>query len=320
VKQILTFRRQSEPERIPVYVQQVLSEVVKLARSTIPSNIEITQDIKDVPVYVEADPTQLHQIAMNLIINAYHAVAKSNGRISIHLGSTHLACTDQAEFSLKPGNYVLLSVSDNGCGIDPAIMDKIFEPYFTTRPREEGSGLGLAVVYGTVKAYGGDIKIDSEVGKGTAIQIYLPLTEKTEKASLPEPEVAHPTGNERILFVDDEEMVVHIANLMLERLGYQVTSHTDSAEALEAFRADPGAYDLVISDMTMPKMTGDRLAAELLKIRPGLPVIICTGYSERMGQGEIEAIGVRGFLKKPISISDISRKVRDILDAASSQT
>jgi PAS domain S-box-containing protein len=319
VRQILTFSRQSDQRKLPIKVQKVLKEAVRLARSTIPSNIEIHQDVLEDPVYIEADSTQLHQIVMNLIINAYHAVAKSGGRISVLLTRGQMDKTELEGLSLKPGNYARLSVSDTGVGIDPAIMDKIFEPYFTTRSRSEGTGLGLAVVYGIVKAHGGDIRVRSEVGKGADIQIYLPLTDKPTEIAEPEAEETHPAGSERILFVDDEEMVVKIGSMMLERLGYEVVPFTDSTEALAAFRADPAAYDLVISDMAMPGMTGDQLAGKCLEIKPGLPIIICTGYSERIGCDEAEAIGVREFLRKPISLKNLSRKVRNVLDTSSPQ-
>jgi PAS domain S-box-containing protein len=314
VGQILTFSRQSEQKMIPVQMQQALEETVKLARSTIPSNIDIREDIQIDPIYVMADPTQMHQIVMNLIINAYHAVAQTGGGISIHLAGEQLDTADLKGISLEPGEYAILTVSDTGSGIDPAIMDKIFEPYFTTKSRGENSGLGLAVVYGIVKGHGGDIKVRSEVGTGTTIRIYLPLAGRPSEETPSDVKETYPTGNERILFVDDEEMVTDVGQIMLERLGYRVTTCLGSSAALDAFRKNPDGFDLVITDMTMPEMTGDRLAGELLAIRPGIPVIICTGYSERINYDEAATLGIKELLMKPISISDLSQKVRKALD------
>ncbi len=224
------------------------------------------------------------------------------------------------DIRLEAGGYALLSVSDTGSGIAPDIMDQIFEPYFTTKLQGEGSGLGLSVVYGIVKAHGGDIKVDSEVGKGTTVRIYLPLTDKPSEAASPlEAEEEFPSGSERILYVDDEEMVVEIAGTMLERLGYQVARYTSSLDALNDFKADPDAFDLVITDMAMPHMTGAQLSRELMALRPGVPIIICTGYSERFSREDTRAIGVKYFLQKPIGIADLSQKVRSVLDGASPQ-
>jgi CheY-like chemotaxis protein len=253
---------------------------------------------------------------MNLIINAYHAVEQSGGDISIRLQETVLEKQDVANTSLSPGRYALFSVTDTGCGIDPAIRGKIFDPYFTTKAQGKGTGLGLAVVYGIVKDRNGDITVDSEVGKGTTINVYLPLTIESVEKVVPGTMENYPAGNEHILLVDDEEMIVEIATLILESLGYQVTSRLSSAEAVELFRTNHEAYDLVITDLTMPQMSGEQLAREMIAINPEIPIIICSGYSEMMGREKAAALGVKELLMKPITIAEMSQKVRKVLDAA----
>jgi signal transduction histidine kinase/ActR/RegA family two-component response regulator len=316
VNQILAFSRHSELQKIPIRIQNLLKEVLKLTRSTIPSSIEITQDIQSDCGLILANPTQMHQIAMNLITNAYHAVESTGGMISVRLKETILESSHLKGSSLEHGRYAVLSVSDNGCGIDPAIIVKIFEPYFTTKEHGKGTGLGLSVVYGIVRGHHGDIMVCSEVGKGTVFDVYLPLMDKcTQAVSV---EKAEPdTGSERILLVDDEESIVGLERQMLERLGYHVTSRMSSIEALEAFKADPDAFDLVVTDMTMPNMTGDQLARELISIRPDTPIIICTGFSEWINEGKAAAMGIKGFLSKPIVRSEMAHTVRRILDEKS---
>jgi nitrogen-specific signal transduction histidine kinase/ActR/RegA family two-component response regulator len=314
VKQILTFSRQSEHQMIPVRIQQVLREVLRLSRSTIPSNIEIRQDIQNDCGRVMADPTQLYQIAMNLITNAYHAVELKGGQISVLLKEVSSENDDLADSVVDPGPYAMLSVADTGCGIDPTFIDKIFEPYFTTKEKGKGTGLGLAVVYGIVKKYGGDIKVYSELEKGTTFNVFIPLIEKdNDTIELTKMEKLE-GGTERILLVDDEGSIVKLLKDGLERLGYHVTGRTSSVEALEAFRANPDAFDLVVTDMNMPNMTGDLLARELLSIKPRLPVIICTGFSERMNKEKAKATGIKGFLMKPVVRSELSKMIRTALE------
>jgi len=315
VKQILAFSRQSENNKRPVSVQQILEEVLKLARSTIPSDIDIAADIRNDGGTVMADPTQLHQIAMNLITNAYHAVAGNGGSIAVRLRETVLQAAGSKDQLMEPGRYALLSVSDTGCGIDPVVQGKIFDPYFTTKDQNKGTGLGLAVVYGIVKEYRGDIQVESEVGKGTTFSVYLPLMTASVERKAPEPVEEEATGTERILLVDDEEMIVNLETQMLERLGYHVTAYTGSMAALDAFQANPNTYDLVITDMTMPQMTGERLAGAMKTIRPDIPVIVCTGFSERISRDNAAALGIDGFLMKPIVKSELAGIVRKVLDS-----
>jgi CheY-like chemotaxis protein len=209
----------------------------------------------------------------------------------------------------------LVSIADTGPGIDPAVREKIFEPYFTTKEPGKGTGLGLAVVYGIVKEHGGDIRVDSEVGKGTAFHVYLPAMDHFRETASAQPLPNQPTGTERILLVDDEEPIMRLEKQMLEKLGYRVDAFQRSLDALEAFRAAPEAYDLVITDMTMPNMTGDRLSQNLIAIRPEIPILICTGFSERLNRQKAEALGIKGFLMKPVVKSDLTRMIRDTLDA-----
>jgi PAS domain S-box-containing protein len=316
VKQILALSRQSEHKLMPVRLQKILQEASRLGRSTIPSDIKIKQDIQNDCGLVMADPTQLHQVTMNLITNAYHAVESTGGEISLQLKEIELKGDDLEGLSIEPGQYALMTIIDSGCGIEPAVMDKIFLPYFTTKEQGKGTGLGLAVAYGIVKKHIGDIKVYSEVGKGTTINVYLPLMEKSDETVSVEKVQDYETGNERILLVDDEAPIAQVERKMLERLGYQVTSRTSSPDALEAFSAHPDFYDLVITDMTMPNITGDKLSKELISIRPDIPVIICTGFSERINDEKAKAIGIKGFLMKPIVMSEMSHLVRKVIDEA----
>jgi PAS domain S-box-containing protein len=314
VKQILTFSRQSEHKMIPIRVQNVLKEVVKLCRSTIPTNIEIHENIQRNCGLVMADPTQVHQIAMNLITNAFHAVEEKNGVIDIELKEISLNKNELPDSVLLPGQYIRLSVSDNGIGMTQSTINKIFEPYFTTKKQGKGTGLGLAVVYGIVKEHKGDIKAYSEVGKGSTLNIYLPLMKEATEIVTADQVADIETGTERILLVDDDKSVAKLESKMLSRLGYQVTKKTKSPEALTIFKMNPEDFDLVITDMTMPDMTGDQLAKEILSIKPDTPIIICTGFSERINKKQAQIIGVKGFLMKPVVKSDMAQMVRKVLD------
>ncbi len=313
VKQILAFSRQSEHKTMPIRVQHVLKEVLKLSRSTIPTDIEITSKIQPDCGLVLANATQIHQVAMNLITNAYHALESDGGRIDVRLEEVALNNDAIVKSPLKIGHYILFSVSDTGCGIKPEHLDKIFDPYFTTKEQGKGTGLGLSIVYGIIREYDGDIKVISNAG-GTTFNIYLPLMEKKAETVIATEVETPETGTEKILLVDDEEPVAQIEKEMLERLGYQVSKRTSSTEALKAFQANPNKFDLVITDMTMPNMTGDKLAGELLLSRPDIPIIICTGYSERLNKELARDIGVKCFLMKPVVRSELARTVRDVLD------
>jgi len=314
VNQILAFSRQSEHKMSPVRVQNVLKEVLKLSRSTIPSNIEIQQNIQQDCGLVMADPTQIHQIGMNLITNAFHAIEGKNGTIDIELKEITLKDNELSGSDLQPEQYIKLSVSDNGIGMSADTIQKIFEPYFTTKEKGKGTGLGLAVLYGIVKEHKGEINVYSELGKGTAFNVYLPLMKKLSEVTAVDKMVRAETGTERILLVDDEVSVAKLESQILSRLGYRVTVKTASNDALNTFKENPNSFDLVISDMTMPDMTGDKLAKKILSIRPETPIVICTGFSERLNKEQAEIIGVKGFLMKPVAKSDMAQMIRNVLD------
>lgn len=318
VRQILDIGRQSKHKMLPIQIQNILKEVLKLSRSTIPTDIRITENIDGSIGLVHADPVQMHQVAMNLITNAYHAMENHGGEICVTFTKQTLAQDTLTTPLLAPGDYAVLSIADNGHGIPAEIQNKIFEPYFTTKKKDKGTGLGLATVYGILKEHGGDIEVESEIGKGTTFQVFLPLMEEILESKQVQPESLLPTGTENILLVDDEQVIVEMVSQMLERLGYTVTTYTSSIDALAAFETDPDLFDLVITDMTMPNMTGDRLAGELINIKPDLPVIICTGFSERINHDMARQIGITGFLMKPVVKSKLARMIRDGLDEQTS--
>ncbi|MCP3941658.1 MAG: response regulator [Desulfobacteraceae bacterium] len=314
VKQILAFSRQSEHKIIPTKIQSVLTEVLKLMRSTIPSNIEISNDIQSNCGLVMADPTQVHQVAMNLLTNAFHAVEKQNGNIFIELKEVELGQGGLQDSFLSPGKYARMSIEDTGEGIHPVVLDKIFEPYFTTKEQGKGTGLGLAVVYGIVKKHHGDIKVHSEIGKGTEFIVFFPIVDKPVQVETPKKAVEAMGNNESILLVDDDQAVLLLVTTLLERMGYKVTAFLESKKALEEFQSNPDQYDLVLTDMTMPKMTGDVLAKNILAIQPDMPIIICTGFSERMNDEKVKAIGIKDLLMKPIVKSEMAKVIRKVLD------
>ncbi len=314
IQQILSFSRQSEYQRIPVHIQKILKEVLKLCRATIPADITITRDIQTDCAPVMADPTQIHQIAMNLITNAYHAVESTGGTITVQLKGTDFIYAHDPALHVISGRYAVLSVSDTGTGIDPVVMNKIFDPYFTTKKKGKGTGLGLATVYGIVKAHGGDIKVHSEVGKGSCFHVCLPVLEKSADVVPEKQQQPLPTGTEHILLVDDEAPIVHMEQQMLERLGYRITCFSSSVDALAAFRTDPSCFDMIITDMNMPNLNGMLLAEQLTAIRSDIPVIICTGFSERINKENAAAKGVKGLLMKPLVMKDLAQKVREVLD------
>ncbi len=320
VKQILAFSRQSDPQKMPMRLQPVLKEVLKLSRASIPTNIELTSHIEKNCGMVSADPVQVHQIAMNLITNAYHAVEEKGGSIHLELREREFRHDDLPGPMMKAGRYVCLSVSDTGTGIDKAILSKIFEPYFTTKAMGKGTGMGLSVVHGIVREYGGDIRVYSEKGKGSAFHVYLPLLENAGERKETSEIREYPTGSERILLVDDEEQIVRMVQIILERLGYQISAHLRSTEALAAFRASPGSFDLVVTDMSMPEMTGEQLAAELMRIRWDIPLILCTGFSEKINAQRAEAMGIKGFVMKPVVTAELAAMVRKVLDESGQKT
>ena len=314
VQQILAFSRQSRQERYPIRVQQVTKEALKLTRASLPSNIRVEVDIDLACPPVLADPTQIHQIIMNLITNAYHAMEASGGVLTLSLKTVALDSEELGNPILPGGTYVCLKVADTGHGIDPGIRDRIFEPYFTTKGEGKGTGLGLSVIHGIVTSYQGDIQVDSTPGKGSVFIVYLPAVKVAAEGEARHEAIAIQGGSERILLVDDEAPIVGMVQEMLQRLGYTVTTRTSSIDALEAFKADPDRFDLVVTDMTMPAMTGDQLTMKIKSIRPGMPVIMCTGFSNRIDASRAAEIGIQGFVLKPILRQDIAGVIRQVLD------
>ncbi len=316
VRQILAFSRQSEAKKIPVQIDLIVKEVLQLLRATLPTTIEIRQNIKISPGLdtVLADPTQIHQILMNLSTNAYHAMRERGGILEVSLTNISLDSNFTAQYpDLEPGNYLRLTVSDTGCGMLPAVMEKIFDPYFTTKEKDQGTGLGLAVVHGIVTSLDGVITVYSEPRNGTTFHVYLPVSKKmaTVENSIKK---SIPGGHERILFVDDEPALVDLGKQLLERLGYRVTTRTSSIEAFELFKARPDKFDLLLTDMTMPHMTGEKLAQEFMKIRPNIPVILCTGYSEWITEEKAKKVGIRLFAMKPLVMRELADAIRKVLD------
>lgn len=314
VSQILTFSRQTQQELKPLDPVPIIKEVLKLLRASIPATIEIKQHIEKTEANILADPTQIHQILINLCTNAAHAMTDRGGVLEVALAKVLLDSVFASRHpEVAPGEYLLLAVTDTGHGIAPTIMDRIFDPFFTTKKRGEGTGMGLAVVHGIVRSCGGAITVYSEVGKGTTFKVFLPCcTGDADCESALEMIVAR--GNERILFVDDEPSIVAMAKRMIERLGYSVLATTSSVEALNLFREGPGEFDLVITDLTMPKMTGEQLAGELTRIRRDIPIIICTGYSNTLTEGKKTKPGIRAVVTKPLITHEIARTIRDVLD------
>jgi len=315
VEQILTFSRKTEQNKHPLRIDVVLKEAMKLLRSSIPTTIEIKEDIVSQSTVV-ADSTQVHQIIMNLCTNAYHAMREKGGTLGVALKDVDITIDDVAMMpELSVGKYVELVISDSGSGINQEIMDKIFEPYFTTNESGGGTGLGLAVVHGIVKGHNGYISVYSKPNQGTTFHVYLPASEEDAKAEEMLSEADQLTGGtEHIMFIDDEENNATVAKEILTRYGYQVDIFTNGVEAWQQIQKQPDKYDLVITDMTMPFMTGTELAQKIIEIRPRLPIILCTGYSEMINREKSLAMGISEYMKKPMSMSELVKSVRQTLD------
>ncbi len=316
VKQILAFSRQGKQERRPLDIRPLIREGLKLLRASLPATIDIQEKMAEDIGLVEADPTQIHQILMNLCTNSAHAMNERGGTLKVAL--ENVGRPENAFPGGKgesPDAYVKLTVQDTGYGMTQEVLKRIFDPYFTTKEVGRGTGLGLAVVHGIVKNHGGLIQVSSEAGKGTVVEVFLPQVEGARKARETEKTDLLPLGgSEKILLVDDEATIVEIGKGVLEHLGYRVEGRTRSMEALALFRERSQDFDLIITDMTMPQMTGDELAREVLKIRPDIPVVLCTGYSERISEEKAKEMGIQEFVMKPLVISDFARTIRRALD------
>ncbi len=315
VQQILTFSRKTGEQRHPIPVAPAVREALQLLRSSIPSTIGIESSLTSSGL-VMADATRIQQIVMNLCTNGYHAMREQGGTLQVRVVDVELSGQGEAaDVDLPPGGYVLLSVADTGIGMDEATRARIFDPYFTTKETGEGTGLGLAVVHGIVQSYGGAIRVTSRPGYGSLFEVFLPRLDadqggEQEKGAGPE----YVGGRERIMFVDDEELIVNMSRQLLGRFGYTVLPFTSSREALAHFREHAGEIDLVITDLTMPEMSGVELARRMMAIRPELPVILCTGYSEEMNREQVLALGIARFVQKPLVMEEMLQTVRSVLD------
>jgi two-component system, cell cycle sensor histidine kinase and response regulator CckA len=314
VRQILTFSRKSQEERISIKLSTIIKECTKLLRSTIPTTIEIRQNIDNKGCMVHADPAQMHQVVMNLCTNAAHAMQESGGLLGIDLSLTQITQESMSKYdNVSLGPFIELKISDTGTGIEPRIVHRVFEPFFTTKEQDKGTGMGLSVVHGIVKDHDGYITVESHLSKGTTFTILLPqvLAKDVKNDSTPS---SIPTGSEHILFVDDEKMLVDLGKRIFESLGYKVTAISSSIEALEIFNQSPDDFDIVITDQTMPHMTGYHLANKILESKPSLPIILCTGYSDTISQEKVASAGIKALVYKPIRKNEIACRIRETLD------
>jgi signal transduction histidine kinase/ActR/RegA family two-component response regulator len=312
--QILIFSRKTEEEQKPIKIEFIVKEVLKMMRALLPTTIEIRQNIKTGLAPILSDSTKIHRVLMNLCTNAAHAMQKKGGVLEVTLSDMQIDKKTAAQnLDLDPGRYQILTIRDTGYGMDSWLIGRIFDPFFTTKKPGEGTGMGLAVTYGIVKSCGGVIRVNSEIGKGTTFKVFFPAIE-SETTVESEHYESVPYGKERILFIDDEAALVKAGRQLLESLGYKVIAKTSGIEALETFKEQPNNFDIVITDMMMPKMTGEDLSKKIFAIRPDIPIIICTGFSEVISEKEAKAIGIRKFILKPILRRDIAKIIRVVLD------
>ncbi|MEN8258104.1 MAG: PAS domain-containing protein [Thermodesulfobacteriota bacterium] len=316
VQQILSFSRKSGKQLQAVSPHLMVKEAVKMLRSSLPATITIQENIDGECGQVLADSTNLYQVVVNLCTNALHAMKDEKGLLTIRLSRQEIGAEEVVgEAGVNPGTFIVLSVNDTGCGIDEASRERIFDPYFTTKEAGKGTGLGLSVVHGIIKEYNGFIKVESEVGTGTSFHVYMPaLEEELASPEETEHEESLSPGTERILVVDDESMIAFMHQEALASLGYSVSATTDSVEALAAIRANPDQFDLIITDQTMPGLTGAELAQEILAIAPVMPIILCTGYSSVLSEEEALAVGIKKYVQKPVALNELVQVVRSVLD------
>jgi len=313
IGQILAFSRQKEQEKRPVHVSLIIKEVLTLLEGSLPASIDVKTCIEEDSNFIMGDPTEIHQIVMNLCTNAFHAMREKGGTLEIKLRPVEFKLKDLIFFqSLTPGPYLELTVSDTGTGMRPEVMEKIFEPYFTTKEQGDGTGMGLSVVHGIMKNHKGEVMVESEPDKGTTFRVYFPRIENyimPEVKDKPPP----PEGREHILLIDDEEDLIFTVQLRLERSGYKVTSAVNSREALELFKKEPEKFDIVITDQSMPGITGTDLAKKILEIRPDMPIILCTGFSEIIDSENAKSKVIKEIIMKPFDIEDLTKAIRNIM-------
>lgn len=314
VLQILTFSRKTDTDRQPIQAALIIKEALKLLQATLPATTRLKRHILAKDTVILADPTEIHQVITNLCTNAFHALSDEQGTITVTLDECTLTKNDlESQSNMSTGKYLRLTVSDTGCGMDAATLNTIFDPFFTTKEKGQGTGLGLSVVHGIVTGCKGSVSVKSALGQGTTCTLLFPAIE-TRKNTEPEAVVPLPSDSERILFVDDEDDLRKLAEQMLVYLGYSVVCSVSGEDALEKIRENRGGFDLVITDQSMPRMPGTELARKLLTISPGLPILLCTGYSSMVDEEKALSIGIRGFLMKPLGINVMARKIRSILD------
>jgi signal transduction histidine kinase/ActR/RegA family two-component response regulator len=319
VQQILTFSRRNGHERKPIRLPIIIREALRLLRASIPKTIDIITDLDENCSSIMGNPTQMHQVVMNLCTNAYQAMRETGGEIHVRLGEVNIGYEEMVQrIGIKMGPHLHLVVQDDGVGMDATVLERIFEPYYTTKEPGQGNGLGLSVIHGIVKNHGGFITVESLPGRGSSFHVYLPTIDEMEQDIEVELRAAETGGGERILLVDDEEQIVAMEKQMLEKLGYQVTACASSSEAWTVFSARPDQFDLMITDMTMPHMAGDRLTEKVLGLRPNLPVILCTGYSDMINEDKAAALGIRRFVMKPVEKNELARAIRDALESGQS--
>ena len=311
IKQILSFSRQSDQQKKALQMDLIVREAIKLLRATMPATVDIQHEI-DRDCFILSDPTQIHQIVMNLSVNAFHSMLDKGGTLKINLQKLDLKKVKNIP-GFRPGPYARLTISDTGHGIDPQVIERIFDPFFTTKEPSKGTGMGLSVVHGLVKSLKGYISVKSSPGEGSVFEVYLPRILKGQIEKIEKSEEC-PTGKECILFVDDEETLTAMAGEILTQLGYKTVVETDSVKALEEFRAHPDKFDLVITDQAMPEWSGDAMCKEMLRIRPDLPIIMCTGFNELIDEKAAKAIGIKEFSMKPFFILDLAKTIRKALD------
>ena len=316
VKQVLSYARKQKTPQEPLQLDMLVREVLKLIRASLPATIEIRQNILTSNATVMADATEIHQLLMNLCTNAWQSIGEAGGTLTVDLTqftTDSVFLTNNPD--MAPGEYLRLSVSDTGEGIPSEHRTRIFEPFFTTKEVGKGTGMGLSVVHGIVHSLKGDISVDTKLGVGTTFNVILPLYSHSREQAGRESEESRPSGGEHVLFVDDELMVVEVVSEMLRRLGYRVTAHQSSMEALREFSENPMDFDLVLTDQTMPALTGEELATRILSLRPGLPIIMCTGFSEALPPDRAHEIGILEYLHKPVKLRDLGITLRRVLDA-----
>ena len=314
VQQILTFSRQTEPQKLSTTVFVILDEALKLLRSSIPTSIEIKKQIFS-KAKIMADPTQIHQVIMNLCTNAYQSMRDTGGILTVGLHEIEISRQERiSDLNMSPGKYLKLEISDTGYGMEEKTLRRIFDPYFTTKRIEKGTGLGLSTVDGIVKKHNGCIKVFSTLGEGSKFQVFLPVIEDDKLVTTPKKKATFIKGSEKIMLVDDESSILDSLKAILSIHGYKVSTFNNGESALKIFKENPSKFDLIITDMTMPHMTGDKLSSEILKIRPDIPIVVCTGYNANFTKEDAIKLGIKKYIHKPLIGAELSKIIRDLLD------